>query len=194
MINVRAADVLDKWLGGSEAAIRSLFQRARAASPCILFFDEIDAIANNRANVDEGGENVMFRLLSTLLNEMDGVSSGSKDKILVVACTNRLATLDAALLRPGRLDEHIHLQRPTSDDILHILQHFFSKVPLDDGLNLELLSQELYNRGSTGSDIQGFCRETVFRALRRYSKCPSHVSVQVQDANDAMKFILRLKK
>jgi AAA family ATPase len=196
MIKVRAADVLDKWLGGSEAAIRSLFQRARAASPSILFFDEIDAIANNRANVEEGGdsENVMSRLLSTLLNEMDGVSSGPKDKILIVACTNRLSTLDSALLRPGRLDEHIHLQRPSKDDALQVLKHFFSKVPLDDGLNLELLSHELFNKGATGSEIEGFCRETVFRALRRYSNCSTHVSIKIQDTNDAMEVVLRLKK
>jgi SpoVK/Ycf46/Vps4 family AAA+-type ATPase len=109
MIQVRAADILDKWLGGSEALLRSLFSRARAASPCILFLDEIDAIANNREEDDTN--DFTSRILSTLLNEMDGVSSAiQKSRVLVVACTNRLGSLDSALLRPGRLQEHFYLQ------------------------------------------------------------------------------------
>ena len=121
MIKVRAADVMDKWLGGSEATLRSLFTRARSAAPCILFFDEIDAIASNRASSDGVTADVMSRLLSTLLNEMDGISSSHQSNVVVVACTNRLESLDAALLRPGRLEEHIALTLPSQFDSLAIL-------------------------------------------------------------------------
>eukprot|EP00978_Attheya_sp_CCMP212_P021126 scaffold61301_cov45-Attheya_sp.AAC.6 len=105
IVKVRASDILDQWLGGSEAAIRSVFSRARAAAPCILFFDEIDALASNRSDGDEDSTNVHSRILSTFLNEMDGVSSSTSTNapsILVVAATNRLSSLDTALLRPGR--------------------------------------------------------------------------------------------
>jgi SpoVK/Ycf46/Vps4 family AAA+-type ATPase len=119
VVKVRASDVLDQWLGGSEAAIRSLFHRARGAQPCILYFDEIDAIASNREQ--EGTESdVSSRILTTLLNEMDGISSTSNTGVLVLACTNRMQDLDAALLRPGRLEEHIELTLPTTEDLREI--------------------------------------------------------------------------
>lgn len=133
MIHVNVAtDILDQWLGGSEAALRSLFARARAAAPCILFLDEMDAIACNRNNSDNGDStNVMSRLLSTLLNEMDGIggSSSLPSKVLVVACTNQpLDSIDAALLRPGRLDHHVELKTPvTLDDAVTILQLYLTR-------------------------------------------------------------------
>ncbi|KAL7558673.1 hypothetical protein ACA910_010046 [Epithemia clementina (nom. ined.)] len=132
MIRVRPADILDKWLGGSEAALRSIFQRARSAAPCILFLDELDALATNRQqDTDDGGDTtgVMARLLSTFLNELDGVttlsSSSNHQAVLVVACTNRMESLDAALLRPGRLEEHIKVPPPAHEDVHAILQHYF---------------------------------------------------------------------
>ena len=169
VIRVRAADVLDQWLGGSEAAIRSLFARARSASPCILFFDEIDAIATNRE--EDGSENdVSSRILSTFLNEMDGVSSKSKssDGVLVVGCTNRLHALDAALLRPGRLDEHVHLPIPQEDDILAILRWKLRNVPLSSDVDnhLPAIASALHQRGSSGADVEALCRDACSTAIR----------------------------
>ena len=194
MIQVRAADVLDKWLGGSEAAIRSIFARARTASPSIVLLDEIDAMAGNRAGQDDETSNdVMSRLLSTLLNEMDGVSSSgahSSSSILVVACTNRLESLDAALLRPGRLEEHVQLDKPQCDDATRILEHFFARAPMDENLDLASVAKELVENGASAADLEGTCREAVFRAIRRAGpSCESakDVCVALHDITDAIK-------
>lgn len=165
MLKVRASDILDKWLGGSEALLRSLFSRARAASPCILFFDEIDAIACNRTEDDFSDSS--SRILSTLLNEMDGVSSGLASRnILVVGCTNRLETLDAALLRPGRLHEHFELPLPQVNDIGAILFHYAKKIPIKKDLLVESLAIKLATRNITGADVEGFIREICLDSLQ----------------------------
>jgi SpoVK/Ycf46/Vps4 family AAA+-type ATPase len=184
MIKVRASDVLDKWLGGSEAAIRSLFSRARAAEPVILFFDEIDAIASNRATDGETSD-VMARLLSTLLNEMDGVSSGRQANVVVVACTNRLDTLDAALLRPGRLEEHVLLQEPTARDAAHILRLNLARARLQDNVDLERIGTQLVSTGASCADLEGISRAAVMVALRRAS-VSTEVSISNDDFSDAM--------
>ena len=169
MIQVRAADVLDKWLGGSEAIIRSLFARARSAAPCVLFFDEIDAIATNRST-DSDTVDVTSRVLSTLLNEMDGVSTNNlTPQVLVVACTNRRDALDAALLRPGRLDEHIDMDRlRTVDAIEAVLVQYLSRAPLDESLDLRSVATKLLEiRPRSGAELEGICRGAVLRAMRR---------------------------
>jgi SpoVK/Ycf46/Vps4 family AAA+-type ATPase len=184
MIKVRASDVLDKWLGGSEAAIRSLFSRARAAEPVILFFDEIDAIASNRATDGETSD-VMARLLSTLLNEMDGVSSGRQANVVVVACTNRLDTLDAALLRPGRLEEHVLLQEPTARDAANILRLNLARARLQDNVDLESIGTQLVSTAASCADVEGISRAAVMVALRRAS-VSTEVSISNDDFSDAM--------
>ena len=169
MIRVRAANVLDKWLGGSEATIRSLFARARSAAPCVLFFDEIDAIATNRST-DTDTVDVMSRVLSTLLNEMDGVSTDkTAPKVLVVACTNRLEALDAALLRPGRLDEHVGLYKLENvDDVEAVLRHYLARAPLDAALDLRHVAVGLVqSKALSGAEIEGLCRAAVLKAIRR---------------------------
>jgi SpoVK/Ycf46/Vps4 family AAA+-type ATPase len=168
MIKVRAADVLDKWLGGSEAILRSLFARARAASPCILFFDEIDAVATNRASGDDDGTEVMGRLLSTLLNELDGISSDKRrHSVLVVACTNRLEDLDAALLRPGRLEEHVHLDYPKAGDIKDMVQIHLGRAPVSGHLDIDALAEELEAKNATSADVEGICREACLGVVQR---------------------------
>jgi SpoVK/Ycf46/Vps4 family AAA+-type ATPase len=185
VIQVRAADVLDKWLGGSESILRSLFARARAAAPCILFLDEIDSIASNRTEGDSN--DFTSRILSTFLNEMDGVSSAvTKSRVLVVACTNRLESLDAALLRPGRLEEHLHLELPSIEDLDEILKVLLARIPLDDTVNLQVLAQELYEKAATGADVEGLCREVCLNVLRE-STDPETVVVTQDDLRGAIK-------
>ncbi len=147
--------------------IRSLFARARAASPCILFFDEIDAIATNRED-DGSSVDVSSRILTTFLNEMDGISSGgdTRSNILVVACTNRLETLDAALLRPGRLDEHVLLPMPAASDVADMLELHLSKVPRSDDVNVIELAELLVELGASGADVEGMCRDTCCCVIR----------------------------
>jgi transitional endoplasmic reticulum ATPase len=174
VIKVRASDVLDQWLGGSEAAIRSLFARARGAQPCILFFDEIDAIACNR---EYGGaeSDVSSRILTTLLNELDGISSSGNSGVLVLACTNRLKDLDTALLRPGRLEEHIELKHPSLEEISEILQSQLTNVPLAKDLILDDFAEVLYELKATGADVEGVCRDACSLAIRSIGESDSVV-------------------
>mmetsp|Transcript_26242 Transcript_26242/g.72047 ORF Transcript_26242/g.72047 Transcript_26242/m.72047 type:complete len:954 (-) Transcript_26242:2786-5647(-) len=166
IIQVRATDLLDKWLGGSESLLRSLFTRARAVSPCVLFLDEIDAIACNREEDDNN--DVSSRILSTLLNEMDGVSSAiQKSRVLVIACTNRIRSMDSALLRPGRLQEHFHMGNPDVSDLEEILKLRMERIPKAKCLDLKHLALALFESGATGADVGGLCREATFIAMRR---------------------------
>ena len=186
IIQVRAADLLDKWLGGSESLLRSLFARARTASPCILFLDEIDSIACNR---EEGDNNdVSSRILSTLLNEMDGVSSDiQKSRVLVIACTNRIESIDAALLRPGRLQEHFHMDSPDVNDLEEILRLRLDKIPMNRNFSLEDLASALFESRATGADVEGLCREAVFIAMRRVDLSDDDVSVSQEDFDFAIR-------
>ena len=165
IIKVRTVDVLDKWVGGSERAIRDLFARARASSPVILFFDEIDAIATNR-QTDGDSTNVISRILSTLLNEMDGISSDSTNNVLVVACTNRLEAIDAALLRPGRLEEHILLDLPTLEDIKKLLQQKFSNVKVS-GCDINQMAKRMNDAALSCALINGIAREAILRLIEK---------------------------
>ena len=170
-LKVKASDILDQWLGGSEAAIRSIFARARSAAPCALFFDEIDALATNREDDDVGSSSdVHSRILSTLLNEMDGISKddsiGTQKNVLVIAATNRLEAIDAALLRPGRLQEHILIDLPTLEDCTEIFSRQVESWSLDDDVNIDEIVKNLFSRKASGADIDGFCREACLNAIR----------------------------
>mmetsp|Transcript_29707 Transcript_29707/g.62549 ORF Transcript_29707/g.62549 Transcript_29707/m.62549 type:complete len:892 (+) Transcript_29707:63-2738(+) len=170
-VKVRASEVFNQWLGGSEATLRSIFSRARAASPCILFFDELDALATNR----EGGDSdttsgVQSRILTTLLNEMDGITNaGGKQGVLVVAATNRLNAIDAALLRPGRLEEHVFLSHPKSPCIQDILRIQTAKMPLHDSVDFAKLGNRLQAAQASCAEIEGICRDACLIAMRRCS-------------------------
>jgi SpoVK/Ycf46/Vps4 family AAA+-type ATPase len=187
IIQIRAADVLDKWLGGSESLLRSLFAKARGAAPCILFLDEIDALAGNR---EEGETNdYSSRILSTLLNEMDGVSTSMEtNQVLVLACTNRIDCLDAALLRPGRLQEHIFMNLPTVDDLEAILKIRLDRIPVDSSVSLKELAGMLFERGATGADVEGICRVACMTAMR---DCNAVSEVSVRDYDFQLAFIER---
>jgi len=208
---VKSSDVLDPYLGGSESTIRSLFARARAASPCILFFDEFDALACNRDDDDGIEANVQSRILSTLLNEMDGISN--KLQVLVVAATNRLKSLDSALLRPGklqmglnnchlilwaskriylafsgRLDEHILLDVPSKDDCRSILQMYLESLPTDPKLDVQALSSKCSEANMTCADIEGMCREVCLGALRLMEEASIHSGRSMVFMNDFLDY------
>jgi len=180
--------VLDQWLGGSEAAIRSLFARARAASPCILFFDEIDAIACNRED-DGSSVDVTSRMLTTFLNEMDGISSGGNANggVLVVACTNRLETLDAALLRPGRLDEHVLLPMPIVSDVSDMLTLHLAKVSLNEDVNISELAELLVELNASGAGVEGICRDACSRVIRDATQLSSDLALSQNDFLSAIR-------
>ncbi|KAI8922253.1 P-loop containing nucleoside triphosphate hydrolase protein, partial [Powellomyces hirtus] len=119
-ISVKGSEIYSKYLGESESMVRKLFAAARRLAPCLLFMDELDAIGTRREWSDEGGTGVNERVLSTLLNEMDGVQE--RKGVFIIACTTRPEKIDDALLRPGRLDHHLYIPLPTVSDRRGILE------------------------------------------------------------------------
>ncbi|WP_435332976.1 AAA family ATPase [Haloarchaeobius sp. TZWWS8] len=158
-IRVDGPELLDRYVGESEKAVRKVFERARQAAPSIVFLDEIDAVAGERG--DDGHE-VTERVVSQLLTELDGLAENPN--LVVVAATNRKEFLDRALLRPGRLDTHIEVPEPDHAGRLKILQVKTAEKPIGDDVDLDALAGEL--EGATGADIEAFVRDASMRAIR----------------------------
>ncbi|MBC7115127.1 MAG: CDC48 family AAA ATPase [Archaeoglobi archaeon] len=159
-IYVKGPEILSKWVGESEKAIREIFRRARQVSPCIIFFDEIDAIAPFRGFGDSSG--VSERITDQLLTEMDGLEEGKQ--IIVLAATNRPDILDPALLRPGRFDRLVLLRAPNREERKKIFEIHTRKMPLAEDVSLEELAE--ITEGYVGSDIEAVCKEAGMLALR----------------------------
>ncbi len=160
-ISIKGPELLSKWVGESERAIREIFRKAKLASPCIIFFDEIDAIAPQRGMgaTDSG---VTERVISQLLTELDGLTQ-TKD-LVIIAATNRPDILDPALIRPGRIDRLTCVSPPTTEDRAMIFGIFTKGMPLDSSVKVPDLAA--MTQGFTGADIETMCREAAIRALR----------------------------
>ncbi|WP_276279020.1 AAA family ATPase [Halorussus caseinilyticus] len=161
-IHVDGPELLDRYVGESEKAVREIFDRARQASPAIVFFDEIDAVAGERGTGAGGGAEVSERVVSQLLTEMDGLAENPN--LVVLAATNRRDALDRALLRPGRLEEHIEVPAPGEGGRRAILAVHADDKPLADDVDLDELAAELV--GYTGADLEAVVRDASMRAIR----------------------------
>ena len=160
-ISVKGPELLSKWVGDSEKGIREVFSRARQAAPCIVFLDEIDALAPRRGG---GGENhVSERLVSQLLTELDGI--GELRGVVTLATTNRPDILDPALLRPGRFDIKIEVGPPDAATRQAILEVHTRHQPLADDVDLAWLAAAAED--CLGADLAGICREAAMVAVRR---------------------------
>jgi len=171
---VKGPELLSKWLGESERALASLFRRARMASPCIIFFDEIDAIATKRGS--SGGNSGGERLLSQLLTELDGVSNpGStiltadekkKDqRVIVVGATNRPDLLDSALTRPGRIDRMIYVGLPDTQSRQQILEIGLKGKNCSTDVHIPVLANDKFTGGFSGAEMISICREAALYAI-----------------------------
>jgi transitional endoplasmic reticulum ATPase len=159
-IAVNGPEILSKWVGESERAIREIFRRARMVAPAIIFLDEIDSIAPARGSrVDSG---VTDRIVNQLLTEMDGIKP--LRSVVLIAATNRPDLLDPALLRPGRFDRIIKVPPPDRKARLEILKIHTRRVPLASDVDLEKLAD--MTNGFTGADLEALVREAVMLALR----------------------------
>ncbi len=159
-ISVKGPELLSKWVGESEKAVREVFRKAKMASPCIIFFDEIDSLTPRRGGDD--GAHVVERVVNQLLTEMDGIEE-LKD-VVVIAATNRPDIVDPALLRPGRFDKMVLIPAPDTASRRRILEVQTKKVPLAKDVDLDKLADMTENY--SGADLQGLVREAGMFALR----------------------------
>ena len=159
-ISVKGSEILSKWFGESERKIAEIFKKAKQASPCIIFFDEIDAIAPIRGSA-AGEPRVTERMVNTILSEMDGLEE--LRGVVVIGATNRPDLMDPALLRPGRFDEVVLVPPPDENARNEILRVHVGHMALDDDVKLNELSKK--TEGYTGADIEVLCRKAGMIAL-----------------------------
>ncbi|EMD34491.1 hypothetical protein CERSUDRAFT_97749 [Gelatoporia subvermispora B] len=165
--SVKGPELLNMYIGESEANVRRVFQRARDARPCVIFFDELDSVAPKRgAHGDSGG--VMDRIVSQLLAELDGLSSGKAGAdVFVIGATNRPDLLDSALLRPGRFDRMLYLGVSTTHEAqLNILQALTRKFKLHPDLRLQKIAEQCPFH-YTGADFYALCADALLKAMSR---------------------------
>jgi transitional endoplasmic reticulum ATPase len=161
-ISIKGPELLSKWVGESEKGIREVFRRAKQAAPCIVFFDEIDAIASRRGGEVDG--HVVDRVIAQLLTEMDGIEG--RTGVIVVAATNRADLIDTALLRPGRFDLVVELEYPNESERYTIFGIHTLGRPLDPEISLEELAR--LTEGRNGADIEAICRRASLLAMHEW--------------------------
>jgi len=161
-ISIKGPELLTQWFGESEANVRELFDKARAASPCILMFDEMDSIAKARGSGGAGGSEAGDRVINQILTEIDGV--GARKNVFVIGATNRPDILDPAVIRPGRLDQLIYIPLPDLKSRTAIFQAALRKAPIDPSVNLEVLARSTH--GFSGADITEICQTASKLAIR----------------------------
>jgi len=159
-VAIKGPELFKKYVGESEQAVRQLFKRARRVAPCIVFFDEIDALGSERGSSGSGSK-VGDRVLAQILTEMDGIEQ-LKD-VIVVAATNRPDMIDKALMRPGRLDRIEYVPLPDEKTRLKIFQIHTKRKPLDSNIDLSELAQKTQNY--SGAEIAAVCNEAALKAL-----------------------------
>jgi transitional endoplasmic reticulum ATPase len=193
-ISIKGPELLSKWVGESEKGIREVFRKARQAAPCLIFFDEIDAIAPTRGG-GFGDSNVTERVISQLLTELDGLEILTN--VVVIAATNRPDIIDPALLRPGRFDRLLYVSPPDRESRLQILKIHTKNKPLSDDVNLQQLAD--LSEGYTGADISSMSSAAVMLALRKHilkypnpyeaEKFARELKLHMQEFEEAMKKI-----
>jgi transitional endoplasmic reticulum ATPase len=197
-ISIKGPELLSKWVGESEKGVREIFRKARQAAPCIIFFDELDAIAPTRG--DHGDSHVTERVISQFLTEMDGLEILTN--VVVIGATNRPDIIDPALLRPGRFDRILYVPPPDRESRVQIIKIHTKKKPLAEDVNIEELADK--TDGYTGADIASLSSAAVMLALREHitkypdskeaEKQTKYLKINMKHFEDAMKKIRPLSK
>ncbi|KAJ1776174.1 AAA ATPase cdc48 [Coemansia sp. RSA 1824] len=162
-ISIKGPELLTMWFGESEANVRDVFDKARAAAPCVMFFDELDSVAKARGGGgggDAGGAG--DRVLNQILTEMDGMNA--KKNVFVIGATNRPDQIDGALLRPGRLDQLIYIPLPDQESRMSILQATLRKSPVSPVVDLKFIAEK--TNGFSGADLTEICQRACKLAIR----------------------------
>ncbi|MEM2226002.1 MAG: CDC48 family AAA ATPase [Candidatus Bathyarchaeia archaeon] len=173
-ISIKGPELLSKWVGESERAVREIFRKAKQAAPCIIFMDEIDSIAPVRGG-GYGDSHVTERVISQLLTELDGLEE-LRD-VVVIAATNRPDIIDPALLRPGRFDKLLYVPLPDRDARREIFKIHLGKKPVAEDVDIEKLVNA--TEGYTGADIAAICNNAMMIAIKEYvAKCKDEEEIK----------------
>ncbi|MUW15417.1 AAA family ATPase, partial [Halorubrum sp. CBA1125] len=192
-ISIKGPELLNKYVGESEKGVREVFSKARENAPTIVFFDEIDSIATERGS-NTGDSGVSERVVSQLLTELDGLES--LEDVVVIATTNRPDLIDSALLRPGRLDRHVHVPVPDEEARRRIFEVHTRNKPLADDVDLDALARK--TEGYVGADIEAVAREASMNASREFigsvareevGESVGNVRVTMQHFEDALQAV-----
>ncbi|MGZ6777561.1 MAG: AAA family ATPase [Mycobacterium sp.] len=178
---VKGAELMDKWVGASEKAVRDLFRRARDSAPSLVFLDEIDALAPRRGQSFDSG--VTDRVVAALLTELDGIEP--LRNVVVLGATNRPDLIDPALLRPGRLEKLVFVEPPDADARRDILRTAGKSVPLSNDVDLDALAGEL--DGYSAADCVALLREAALTAMRRSIDAADVTAADVAKARDTVR-------
>jgi transitional endoplasmic reticulum ATPase len=162
-ISIKGPELISKWVGESEKGVREVFRKARQAAPCVIFFDELDAIAPRRGG-SEGDSHVTERVISQMLTELDGLED--LKGVVVIGATNRPDIIDEALLRPGRFDRILEVPAPDKEARKHIFQIHTKKKPLESDVNLDKLVE--MTEGMTGADIAAVVNAAAMSAIKEH--------------------------
>ncbi|WP_428983062.1 AAA family ATPase [Phytohabitans maris] len=181
VLSVKGAELLSKWVGDSERAVRELFRRAREAAPTLVFLDEVDALAPIRGQATDGG--TTDRVVAALLTELDGVEE--LRNVVVVGATNRPDLVDAALLRPGRLERLVYVPPPDAEARGEILRASSRTVPLADDVDLQALAASL--DGFSAADCAALIREAALAAMRESLEASSVTAAHVTTARERVR-------
>ncbi|CCW60006.1 unnamed protein product [Phytomonas sp. EM1] len=159
-ISIKGPELLTMWFGESEANVRDVFDKARNAAPCVLFFDELDSVAKARGGHGDGGAS--DRVINQILTEMDGMNE--KKNVFIIGATNRPDVLDPAIIRPGRLDQLIYIPLPDKESREAIIRANFRKSPLAENINIQYMAAATH--GFSGADLAGICQRACKMAIR----------------------------
>ena len=162
-ISIKGPELLTMWFGESEANVRDVFDKARQAAPCVLFFDELDSVARARGSSVSDAGGAGDRILNQILTEMDGM--GKKKQVFIIGATNRPDIIDPALMRPGRLDQLIYIPLPDEPSRLSIFKAVLRKSPLAPDVDLAFLAS--VTNGFSGADITEICQRAAKLAIRQ---------------------------
>ena len=198
-ISVKGPELISKWIGESERGIREIFRRARQASPCVIFFDEIDSIAPVRGGGMEGGggHSSTERVVSQLLTEMDGIQE--MHGVVVIAATNRVDIIDMALLRPGRFDKVIYVPNPDSKTRQKILEINTKDKPISHDVDLKRIAD--LTDGFSGADVSAVANTAISLVLHEYlerfptpEEATKHASEALVSMNHFEEAVRKIKK
>merc|ERR1719353_769135 len=184
-ISVKGPELLTMWFGESEANVREVYDKARQSAPCVLFFDELDSIANQRGGSSGDAGGAADRVLNQLLTEMDGMNS--KKTVFIIGATNRPDIIDSALLRPGRLDQLIYIPLPDTGSRQQIFKSVLRKSPVAQDVDFDVLTK--HTGGFSGADITEICqrackyaiRESIERDIEREQKRAANPDAMQED-------------